>query len=109
MNEDFRYPVADVERATVTVLSGTPLLCTLDRPSLEAIGREVLRGTARRLSEEHRVQTTLPAIHGALLESLKDTTLFCVLIGPKLCVLADHIARDIQLRRPDDGAKGASP
>lgn len=54
MNDDTRYPVADAERATVEVLSRTPLLCTLDRTIREAIGREVRRGTAQRLSEDHR-------------------------------------------------------
>lgn len=106
MNEDTRYPVTDVERATVEVLSRTPLLCALGSVAREDIAREVRRGTTRRLSQDHREQTTLPAMHGAVLESLKETTLFCVLIGSKLRLLADHVVREVRdnalVSRPQD-------
>lgn len=93
---DARYPVADVERATIGVLSRTPLLCALDPDARADIACEVRRGTARRLSEEHRERTTAPAMHGAVLESFKETTLFCVLIGSKLRLLADHVVEDVK-------------
>lgn len=107
MTEDTRYPVADVARATAEVLSRTPLLCSLGPHAREAIGREVHRGTARRLSEPHRERTTLPAMHGAVLESLKETTLFCVLIGSKLRLLADHIVAEVE-SGSGNGAQGGS-
>ncbi len=103
MNDGKRYPVTDVARATAAVLSRTPLLCTLDPAALEAIGREVRDGAARRLSEDHREETTPPAMHGAVLESLKETTLFCVLIGAKLRLLTDHVVREVESGRPEDG------
>ncbi len=109
MNDEKRYPVADVERATVAVLARTPLLCTLDRASLRSIGREVRDGAARRLSEVHQQKTTPPALHGAVLESLKETTLFCVLIGAKLRVLTDHIIREVERGRPEGGRGHGAP
>lgn len=106
MTEDIRYPVADVAQATAEVLSRTPLLCSLDPEAREAVGREVRRGTEQRLSEPHRERTTLPAMRGAVLESLKETTLFCVLIGSKLRLLGDHIVEEVRDRSSERAGSG---